>query len=187
MKKMKTVFQRGERIPGKSVKVQDVVGHTNWVIEGHGIATRKWDGRAVLVEDGNIFVRYDCKAGKTPPTGFIPCEETPDPISGHWPGWVPMQPTDRPVVESIEWWKKNRGALPNGTYESVGPKIGTRHGANPENLSEQILIKHGEDILDVQDRSFNGIKEFLRDKQIEGIVFYHDGEMMKIKKNDFQY
>ena len=186
MKKIKTVFERN-RIPGKNVKVHDVGGHTNWVIEGKGFATRKWDGRAVLVQNNEIFVRYDCKAGRKAPDNFLPCEESPDPITGHWPGWVPLQATDRPIVESVAWWKQNRGHLPDGTYEAVGPKIGTRHGANPENLTEQILVRHGEDILDVPDRSFNGIKEFLRDKNIEGIVFYYNGEMMKIKKIDFAY
>lgn len=187
MKKMSTIFLR-ERIIGKSTKVYDVTEHTNWVIAGEGYATRKWDGRAVLVENGNIFVRYDAKKGRTPPENFRPCEDNPDVVTGHWPGWIPLASTDRPIHDSINWWRNKHGALPDGTYESVGPLIGTRHGANPENLSEQILIRHGVDVLNVPDRSFNGIKEFLRDKDIEGIVFYRgNGEMMKIKKNDFMY
>ena len=190
MKKMQTVFQRN-RVPNQDVKVHDVEGHTNWVIQGFGIATRKWDGQAVLVQDGKVFARYDAKNGKTPPPDFVPAQPDPDPITGHWPGWRPVVKSDKPINLSIAWWQKNKGELPDGTYEAIGPMIGTRHGKNPENLTEQILVRHGVDILDVPDRSFNGIKEFLRDKNIEGIVFHRivDDElvMMKIKKNDFAW
>jgi hypothetical protein len=170
MKKMTTVFQR-KRIPNQDVKVDDAPGHTNWVIEGEGIATRKWDGQAVLVQDGKFFARYDAKHGKTPPPDFIPAQPDPDPITGHWPGWRPVVKSDKPINLSIQWWQKNIGDLPDGTYEAVGPLIGTRHGKNPENLDEQILVRHGVDILDVPDRSFKGIKEFLRDKKLEVDIY----------------
>jgi hypothetical protein len=51
-----------------------------------------------------------------------------------------------------------------------------------------MLIKHGSELLPDCPRDFGGIKDYLRDKDIEGIVFHHpDGRMVKIKKKDFGF
>ncbi|RGC59845.1 hypothetical protein DXA92_11020 [Agathobaculum butyriciproducens] len=87
MKKIKSLFVRefGEK---HSVKATPIVEPGfEWVLEGEGIATRKRDGTCTKIENGEIFRRYDCKHGKTPPQGFIPADE-PDPITEHWPGWL---------------------------------------------------------------------------------------------------
>ena len=42
-----------------------------WVLEGEGIATVKYDGSCCAIIDGECYKRYDCKKGKTPPEGFI--------------------------------------------------------------------------------------------------------------------
>jgi hypothetical protein len=189
MKKIMSLFQRnyeGDR------KVRDeVTPGAEWVVQGEGYATRKWDGVAVLVKDGQVFKRYDAKTGRTPPIDFIPAQPNPDPKSGHWPGWVPAEgPESKYIREAVEWAQKNKfaGGIPDGTYEACGPKIGTRHGANPEGLTEHILVPHGKDILEDCPRTFDGIKEWLRDKPIEGIVWHHeDGRLVKIKKADFPY
>lgn len=189
MKKIVSLFQRnydGDR------KVRDeVTPGAEWVGKGEGYATRKWDGVAVLVKDGQVFKRYDAKAGRTPPVDFIPAQPNPDPNTGHWPGWVPTNgPDSKYIREGIEWGVKNRyeNGLPDGTYEVCGPKIGTRHGANPEGLTEHIIVPHGEDVLDDCPRTFDSIMEYLRGKCIEGIVWHHaDGRFVKIKKADFPY
>lgn len=75
--------------------------------------------------------------------------------------------------------------LPDGTYELCGPSIVN----NPEHVDKHVLIPHGKDALDFK---FNGgdpydeLVAWLKDKDIEGIVWWNDGEpVAKIKKRDF--
>jgi hypothetical protein len=188
VKKIVSLFQRnysGDR------KVRDeVTPGAEWVIEGEGAATRKWDGIAVLVKAGAVFKRYDAKTGRTPPANFMPAQPAADPVSGHWPGWVPADgPDSRYIREAVEGASaRYPEGIPDGTYEVCGPRIGTRHGANPEGLDEHILVPHGQDVLEDCPRSFSALMEYLRDKPIEGIVWHHtDGRMVKIKKADFSF
>jgi hypothetical protein len=187
VKKIPSLFVRNHEGDGK---VRDeVLEVSRWVTEGQGTATRKWDGMAVLIQDGIPFRRYDAKTGRTPPADFMPAQPEPDPVSGHWPGWLPVAaPADRAILESLAWARTHmfpESTLPDGTYEAVGPLIGTRHGPNPEGLSEQILVAHGRDVLDAP-HDYVGLMAFLADKSIEGIVWHHpDGRMAKIKKADF--
>lgn len=190
MKKIVSLFARNFDTAVDDRKVRDeVMPAAAWVAAGEGVATRKWDGMAVLVKGGQVFKRYDAKKGRTPPEGFVPVEDAPDPVTGHWPGWVSVSPTDRPILLSIAWAKENLfagGDVPDGTYEAVGPLIGTRHGPNPENLPEQRLVVHAADALPDAPRDYDGLVAYLRDREIEGIVWHHpDGRMAKIKKKDF--
>lgn len=190
MKKIVSLFARNFDTAVDDRKVRDeVMPAAAWVAAGEGVATRKWDGMAVLVKDGALFKRYDAKRGRTPPVDFVPVEASPDPISGHWPGWVPVAATDKPILLSIAWGKANLfagGEIPDGTYEAVGPMIGTRHGPNPENLPEQRLVVHAADELADAPRDYDGLVAYLRDREIEGIVWHHpDGRVVKIKKRDF--
>lgn len=188
MKKIMSLFQRdyeGNR------KVRDsVTDGAHWVIAGEGIATRKWDGLAVMIRDGVVHKRYDAKSGRTPPEGFLPAQPEPDPVSGHWPGWVLADgPDSRYIREAVDKAvARYPEGIPDGTYEVCGPKIGTRHGANPEKLTGHVLIPHGKDVLPDCPRSFAGLMDYLRDQAIEGIVWHHpDGRMVKIKKADFPW
>ena len=190
MKKMKSLFVR-EFSDGHSVKVtpEVSVGY-DWVINGEGVATRKWDGTCSLIENGEISRRYDCKKGKTPPAGFVPADN-PDPITGHWPGWVKIDKFNPKGDEKffVEAYKNTFGSLDiipeNGTYELCGPKI----NGNPEKLDKHIFIKHGDEILDVP-RDLDGIRQYLENNNIEGIVFHRNdgsGDMCKIKRVDFGF
>lgn len=188
MRKIISLFQRnydGDR------KVRDeVTPEASWVTQGEGVATRKWDGIAVLVQGGKVFKRYDAKTGRTPPADFVPAQPSADPVTGHWPGWVPAEgPDSRYVQEAVVAAAvKYPQGIPDGTYEVCGPRIGTRHGANPERLEQHVLIPHGKDVLQDCPRDFASIMEYLRDKPIEGVVWHHpDGRMVKIKKADFPY
>lgn len=188
MKKIVSLFQRNYE--GNRKVRDEVTPQAQWVAEGEGTATRKWDGIAVLVKEGDVFKRYDAKTGRTPPPTFVPAQPEPDPVSGHWPGWVPATgPDSKFILEAIERAKvQYPQGVPNGTYEVCGPKIGTRHGANPEKLQEHILVPHGADELADCPRDFQGLMDYLRDKSIEGIVWHHpDGRMAKIKKADFPF
>lgn len=149
-----------------------------WVLAGEGVASQKWDGTACAVIDGKLYKRYDAKSGKTPPAGAIPCDPSPDPVTGHWPHWVAPGPHDKWHLEA---WER-QGPLADGTYELCGPKI----GGNAERLTEHVLIRHGSGVLPPFTRNFNDLRVFLQDMVIEGIVFAHpDGRSCKIRRDDF--
>jgi len=177
MKKIPSLFQRN--YDGDRTLRDEVVSGCFWVLAGEGIATRKMDGTACMVKDGILYKRYNAKNGKTPPAGFIQAED-PNPETGHWHVWIEVG--DRPENKlHMEGFDFNPG-LKNGTYELCGPKI----NKNPEKFNRHLLIPHGhEHYFDVP-FTFDGIKEWLKDKDIEGIVWHHqDGRMVKIKKRDF--
>jgi hypothetical protein len=181
MKKIASLFQRN--YDGDRQVRNELVTGSEWVALGEGYATRKWDGMAVKLENGQFFKRYDAKTARTPPPDFQPAQPLPDPETGHWPGWVPLQGKElKRVVTAAQKLKQ----LPDGTYEFCGPTIGTRHGANPENLTEHILVPHGQEILSSCPRDFDGLKTFLGERNIEGVVWWHpDGRRVKIKAADF--
>jgi hypothetical protein len=192
MRKIVSLFARNFDTAFDDRKVRDeIMPAAQWVADGEGVATRKWDGMAVLVKDGAVYKRHDAKNGRTPPPDFVAAQPDPDPVSRHWPGWVPVKNGDRPINESMAWARAHMfpdGVVPDGSYEAVGPLIGTRHGPNPENLSEQRLVAHGADLLPDAPRDYDGLREYLRDRNIEGIVWRHpDGRMAKIKKMDFPF
>ena len=85
MKKIPSLFARDPANP----RVLSDAYHAaaDWVVRGEGVATRKWDGTAVLVQGGAVYARYDVKAGRSAPLAFVPAQD-PDPATGHHPGWV---------------------------------------------------------------------------------------------------
>lgn len=157
----------------------------------NGKATVKVDGSCCAVIDGEFYKRYDAKKGKKPPVGAIPCDN-PDPVTGHWPHWVKIDPNN----PSDKWFLKaaKRYALGDGTdekvyYGSIEPgtyeAIGKHFNGNPYNLDYDILVKHGEREVDVK-RDFDSIKEWLETHDEEGLVFWLDGKpVCKIKRTDF--
>lgn len=168
---------------------QQVTPGCEWVINGEGVATRKWDGIACMIQDGILFKRYDAKHGKTPPEGFIPCQD-PDSITGHWPGWLKVDysdPANKWFKEAMEdLWRHNQecgGKLNlNGTYECIGPKI----NGNKDNIDHHILIKHGAQLCSSAPREYYAFLEYFSSYTMEGIVFHHpDGRMCKVKRTDF--
>ncbi|MBB0995723.1 hypothetical protein G6024_01120 [Dietzia maris] len=176
MKKIISLFKRDYE--GTRLVYDEVVPGAEWVIEGEGIATRKWDGTCTKYENGTLFKRYDAKKGKNPPAGFIPAQE-PDPVTGHWPGWIAVGdgPEDKWFREGLA----NTDNLTNGTYELAGPKV----QGNPEHLENHQLIRHGADELEAP-RSFDELKAWIATQDIEGVVWHRDnGDMVKIKKKDF--
>jgi hypothetical protein len=184
MRKIISLFQRNYE--GDRQVRDEVVPGAEWVINGEGVATRKWDGTCCMVKDTSFYKRYDAKNGKKPPKGFIPAQE-PDPVTGHWPGWIMVNPDSKEDKWHVEaynnWYDPNKGdVLKDGTYELVGPRI----NGNPEFLAGHILVKHGEDKYLNCPRTFEGLKEWLSGQRIEGIVWHHpDGRMVKIKAKDF--
>lgn len=59
---------------------------------------------------------------------------------------------------------------------------------NPYNIGNNVLVRHGSVTLDLPELSFPGIREFLCEHPIEGIVWWKDGEpQCKIKRTDFGF
>ena len=161
-----------------------------WVLNGEGIATVKWDGACCSIINGELYKRYDAKNGKKPPEGAIPCC-APDPITGHWPHWVKCEyenPADKwfwaAYYKAFQISFMHFGIVPpNGTYEAVGKHF----NGNPYGMDSDVLFRHGCSIIDTP-RSFEGIRDFLQAHFIEGIVFWKDGEpQCKIKRSDFGF
>jgi hypothetical protein len=183
MKKMPTLFKREFKGKNEFILLNEITEGCDWVLAGEGKATRKYDGTCCLIKDGEIYKRYDAKAGKTPPEGAIPCQEAPDKITGHWPHWVKCDennPNDKYHISAISVMDNPE----DGTYELCG----VHFQGNPDEVVEHgdILVKHGKTVLDVPDRSFEGLREYLENHYIEGIVFHRgNGEMCKIKRSDF--
>lgn len=183
MKKIPTLFTRvfeNHRIVG--IKDDITPGCEEAFL--HGIATIKVDGSCCAVIDGVFYKRYDAKKGKKPPVGAIPCCD-PDPITGHWPHWVRIDhsnPGDKWFVKAKDHFEKDGDAsLPDGTYEAVGPHF----NGNPYCLDIDILVRHGSMKVDVE-RTFFGVKQWLKYNHEEGLVFWLNGEpVCKIKRSDF--
>ena len=193
MKKIISLFQRNYETD-RLVRDELVPG-ADWVIEGLGTPTRKIDGTSCLYQNGTLYKRYDAKAGKTPPPGFIAAQD-PDPVTGHWPGWLAIGdgPEDRWHREALALLKSENADIPEGTYELIGPKI----QGNAEHAETHRLVRHGSEILDdllpLQQSgrlSFETIKDYLAAHPIEGIVWWkditdQDCEKVKIKRRDFK-
>lgn len=179
MKKISTLFKKDPN--DLSRVINEVDPQNEWALT-EGIPTRKYDGTAAAIINGDIYKRYDVKKGKAVPDGAIPCQE-PDEITGHWPHWVKCE-RDKP--EDKWFWVAfdSFDIIQDGTYELCGPKV----QGNPEGLNGHILIKHGVEVLPIvsEDRTFEKLKYVLLHVNIEGIVFHHpDGRMCKIRKSDF--
>lgn len=191
MKKIPTLFERvfeNHKVVSISNKVTPGM---EWVLEGQGLATLKWDGSCCAIINGELYKRYDAKKGKKPPEGAIPCCD-PDPVTGHHPHWVKVDaknPDDKWFIKAYEntFFKGYSSVLPSPvpiTYEAIGPHF----NGNPQKCPIDRLVQHGLQEVYMPERSFEGIFEYLRTAPIEGIVFWKNGEpMCKIKRTDFGF
>ena len=183
MKKITTLYKKD---PSDLSRVINEVNPENeWVINGEGVATRKFDGAACAIINGDLYKRYDVKKGKSVPENAIPCQE-PDHITGHWPHWVkcdPKNPADKYFGEGYANLLDSDEAV-DGTYELCGPMV----QGNPEGFADHILVKHGIEKIYFPDKTFEGIKKLIDELPYEGIVFHNpDGRMCKIRKSDFGF
>ncbi len=189
MKKIPTLFVRDH---DTKLVTPEITPGCEWVAEGCGHGTRKFDGTCCLVRGGKLFKRYEVKPGGKPPANFEPANDV-DEVTNKQQGWVPVGdgPDDRWHREAFAEIMGVTGrkditfeAVPisDGTWELVGPKI----QGNPENAPKHLLVAHGACPLLDCPRDFAGIKAYLRIRDIEGIVWHHpDGRLVKIKKKNF--
>lgn len=174
MRKMNSLFKRNfdnKQYPAYNEYEEG----TEFVKNGNFIATQKFDGTACLIKNGKFYKRY---RAKKPTPDFLHWSFNPEQTTGH--GWIPVENTPDSKYH-IEAWEKQK-PLDDGTYELCGPKI----LKNPEGIEGHLLLKHGSVIFNNVPIDFDGLKEWFKDKDIEGLVFHGpEGEMIKIKKSDF--
>lgn len=189
VKKIPTLFERVYE-DNKIVDVlPNVAKYMEWVLNGEGVATEKIDGTCCAIINRKFYKRYDAKNGKTIPEGAIKCQEEADPITGHFPCWVRVDannPSDkwfRKAYYISSMWGEQGSCLKDGTYEAIGEHF----NGNPYKMDYDMLVPHGKKVIEVE-RTFDGIKKYLSEHYIEGIVFWKDGEpRCKIKRSDFGF
>ncbi len=206
MRKIPTLFRRD---PEDMRRVtSEVHPDCQWVLDGEGVATRKYDGTCVgffpavrgevrvhatvgsheVNEPGDLtgawLARREVKPGKTPPAGFI-AEQT-DEATGKTVGWEPVGQSS--FAKVFDQAVADPGANPYfGTYELCGPKV----NSNPEHFAEHRLIRHTDaEVLNLPPRlDFRTCERAVTDLAehgYEGIVWHHpDGRMAKLKGRDF--
>lgn len=134
-----------------------------------------------------MWKRYEVKPGKTPPPGFRPANDV-DETTGKQQGWLLAVDAPENRWHHEAFAPNGEPLYEDGTYELVGPKI----NGNPDGFTRHRLIRHGSSWagdggwpVDIP-RDYDGIKQWLTDNDIEGIVWHHpDGRMVKIKGKDF--
>lgn len=179
MRKINSLFIRDKANP--RLVTREVDPECQWVIDGEGVATVKYDGSACAVLFGILYKRHRHDASKgDPPTGWIHWSIDTGQQSGH--GWLPCVPADSASRYHLEAWEECSGQTVDGTYELVGPKV----NGNPHRAGCHTLWQHGQEVL-MAARDFDGLKEwFGMNRPLEGIVWHHpDGRMAKIKRCDF--
>ncbi len=191
MRKIPTLFVRDEQ--DRRYVTSTVSPGCEWVLAGEGTATRKYDGTCLLLDiEGRWWNRREIRAGKTMPADAM--DLGTDPATGKRMCWVPNTAAGNKValVAALATYP---GKLAAGTYELCAPNIHTRGGANPENLTAPMLIRHadaerlrvgvaGEPLT--PERICDDITRYRAVSGYEGIVWLHpDGRMAKIKARDF--
>lgn len=167
------------------IVINEVNDGCEWVLEGEGDASIKWDGTCCCIRDGVYYKRRRARSREEKldiwlrdnplPPGWIHYDFDTTVKSGH--GWVPVLDGPEDKLHNMA----DTTDLSDGTYELCGPRI----QKNPEQLSEYRLLPHGLPMVEVP-RNYTEIMKWMRDKDIEGIVFKHeDGSYAKIKKVDF--
>jgi hypothetical protein len=178
MNKIPTVFLRDPEDRKRTLAEVNPV--CRWVLDGEGVATRKYDGTCVRLDaDGVWWARREVRPGRTRPPGYQPVMT--DEVTGKTVGWEPMANSAyaRYHAEAIA------GGAPAepGTYELIGVKI----NGNPERVTGHTLIRHADaETFDVP-RDFTGLRDWLlAHPQYEGLVWHHpDGRRAKLKHRDF--
>lgn len=201
MKKISTVFVVNR---DTGVAINEVRPENQWVVDGEGVATVKFDGTSCIFLNGKLYKRFDRKLSKKfdalrkrqgekfvvkehmfreLPDGAIPCVETYDPVTYHFPHWVPVDVSAPEDYRHAEALRNFVGDLKEGvSYELVGPDV----DKNNYGLTTHELWEHASVVVEVKDRSYEGLKKFLIDMNEEGLVFHHsDGRMAKLRRKDF--
>jgi len=172
-----------------------------WVFNGDGVATIKYDGTPALIKDGILYKRWNralqkkhvrawkrsdktelppIEHFKEPPAGAIALENKPADVTLHFPYWVPVTAEDKFFNIAFE----ELTVKADGTYELVGPKI----QGNMYELDSYQLWKHGTETIEINDYSFDGLRALFSNLNAEGIVWHRpNGDMIKLRRSHFNF
>lgn len=201
MKKISTLFVIDRNT---DLAINEIREENKWIFDENFKATVKFDGSSCMIKNGILFKRWNRKLNKKAakivakakrnglevvideamfkdlPDGAIGCNPIYDPITLHWPHWVPVGSGNEDAIHR-EAFDKLKEVI-DGTFELVGTKV----RCNPHGLNGHELFKHGNVTVILPDLSFDGIKNFLSNFNGEGLVFHNvDGKMCKLRMKDF--
>ena len=178
MKKILTLFVRNPA--NMKVVTREADPEAAWVLEGHGIPTRKKDGTniRVTVKDRQ---RIHVEKRRNPTR-----EEK---AAGAEPGYIDANPdesSDKHIFAAVN--ATNFESWPDGasSCEALGPKI--QGGIESNTPCLYPFSFHPEQLLDFpQQVSFDSIRNYLTTHVIEGIVWHDEvnNRYAKIKRRDF--
>src|ERR1019366_6592309 len=127
MQKIPTIFVRDETESGHPVTNQ-IKPECRWVLDGEGVATMKFDGTNVKIENGQLFKRQKPKERDYDNAAYVPCDRGNTSDRWAWEGFdaasrFEVGPTRIPPVDGI--------------YELIGPKV----QGNPQHEDRHSLIR----------------------------------------------
>ncbi|SCE76109.1 hypothetical protein [Micromonospora chokoriensis] len=188
MRKIPTLFRRD---PEDLRRVtSEVHPDCRWVLDGEGVATRKYDGTCVRYDGERWWARREVKPGRATPPGYQPVMT--DDVTGKTVGWEPIEQSAFATFHAEALGAivdQFSGPQPGATYELVGPKV----NGNPEKATGHQLVRHGfcapgdDEELRRAPLDPDGLREWLLGHPgWEGVVCHHpDGRMAKLKRRDF--
>jgi hypothetical protein len=191
VRKIPTLFMRDFTEPSNGRYVTTEVNPAcQWVLDGEGIATRKYDGTCVMLDGTKWWARREVKPGKVTPANFQAVET--DDVTGKTVGWEPIEQSAfahwfREAFQNDPRYEGIGGGYAHGTYELIGPKV----NGNPElAVGHQLVLHEDAQQVRVFSLTFDGIRDTVillaKEQGFEGLVWHHpDGRMAKIKRKDF--
>ena len=102
-----------------------------------------------MIKENKLYRKFDYKKVRKLPDNAIPCQDKPEPITGHFLHWVEcskFNPNDKYHIYAFN----KKDVWENGTYELIG----LHFQGNPYNLDDDILERHGIKLLDDVPRTY---------------------------------
>lgn len=153
MRKIPTVWARDPADMSRLLE-GEVNPACQWVLDGEGTATRKFDGTCVLIRrDGmavHAFARREVKPGNPDPGGFMLVDV--DEVTGKCVGWERAASSGyaRWIGEALRLGGEAGQMFVPGTYELIGPKV----QGNPEHADAHRLVEHDGRFAKVKARDY---------------------------------
>jgi hypothetical protein len=185
VRKIPTLFRRDP--DDRAHVLPEVNAACQWVLDGEGVATRKYDGTCVMLDEhGEWWARREVKPGKAAPPNYLPVQT--DEVTGKTMGWEPVAQSAFAAFHAEAVASGGPRTWAAGTFELIGPKI----NGNPERSGTHRLVAHATALrVEVSELTFAGIRAAVlalaEADGCEGIVWHHqDGiRFAKIKARDF--
>lgn len=193
---LESISEQRDKQHNRYLAIDEINPSCQWVFDGEGIPTIKWDGTAVLIhkngqiataqnDDGvfeylghvlQAYQRYASTESLTKDVmdskGWLLADVRKD--NGRHIYWIPVK--DKWILEAFQNYFNREAMSGNlifeGTYEAIGPKINN----NRYKADRHTLIRHGwgNGCFDSMTLSYTGIKEFLRTFKLQIPEIYND-------------